>query len=190
MIVQTSPEWWNNARSLKYVDSQAELDQYSNELDRHSNLSSFDYYWNNRRWLGLLRLAIYKRLFNFHFGFTRDYDFFRPGLEMKFACESAEKVGAKLEFMGPALSNPTWQRLLHETRFNVPEYLVRRFQKRSSRWYFERYANQQKINMVGPAAFTEKCLDASNMNWYIQSSDVFFPKMKKILVDERDDDLF
>ena len=114
----------------------------------------------------------------------------RPGLEMKFACESAEKVGANLEFMGASLCNKTWQRLLHETRFNVPEYLIKRFQKRSSRWMFERYANQQKIDMVGPAAFTEKCLDAYNMNWYIQSCDVFFPKMKKILIDERDDDLF
>ena len=84
------------------------MDQYSKELDRHSNLSSFDSYWNNRRWLGLLRLATYKRLFNFHFGLSNDYDFFRPGLEMKFACESAEKVGANLEFMGATFCNKTW----------------------------------------------------------------------------------
>lgn len=44
--------------------------------------------------------------------------------------------------------------------------------------------------MVGPAAFTEKCLDASNMNWYVQSTDVFFPKLKKIFVDEKDEELF
>ena len=36
-----------------------------------------------------------------HFGFGFDYDFTRPGLEVKFACESADKVGAKLEFLGP-----------------------------------------------------------------------------------------
>ena len=165
--MQTSPEWWNNARCLKYVDSQDEMNKYSPELDRHSNLSTFCYYWNNRRWLGLLRLSIYKRLFNWHFGFSNDFDPMRPGLEMKFACESAEKVGANLEFMGTSLCKTTWSRLLHETRFNVPEYLIRRFQKRSSRWYLERYANQQKIAYVGPAAFSEKCLDGPLMNWYI-----------------------
>jgi len=56
----------------------------------------------------MLRLGLYKRLFNFHFGFTKEVDFMRPGLEMKFACESAEKVGANLEFMGPELCNVTW----------------------------------------------------------------------------------
>lgn len=44
--------------------------------------------------------------------------------------------------------------------------------------------------MVGAAAFTEKCLDAYNMNWFIQCCDVFFPKAKKVMVDEKDEELF
>ncbi len=44
--------------------------------------------------------------------------------------------------------------------------------------------------MVSSSAFTEKCLDSSMMNWFIQSTDIFFPKFKKILVDEKDEDLF
>lgn len=44
--------------------------------------------------------------------------------------------------------------------------------------------------MVGPSAFTEKCLDASLMNWYIASADIFFPKAKKVMVDEKDEELF
>jgi len=28
------------------------------------------------------------------------------------------------------------------------------------------------------------------MNWFIQSADTFFPKIKKIMIDERDEDLF
>jgi hypothetical protein len=28
------------------------------------------------------------------------------------------------------------------------------------------------------------------LNWYIQSMDVFFPKFKRIFIDQRDDDLF
>ena len=36
-MVQTCPQWWENAKLLKYVDSQDELNKYSPELDRHSN---------------------------------------------------------------------------------------------------------------------------------------------------------
>jgi len=35
-------------------------------------------------------------------------NFFRPGIEIKFACEEAEKVGAKLEFLGAELDQLTW----------------------------------------------------------------------------------
>jgi len=44
--------------------------------------------------------------------------------------------------------------------------------------------------MVGAQAFTEKVLDTNMMNWFIQSADVFFPNVKKIMVDERDEELF
>ena len=44
--------------------------------------------------------------------------------------------------------------------------------------------------MSSPQAYTEKMLDANKMNWMIQSADIFFPKIKKIMVDERDEDLF
>lgn len=44
--------------------------------------------------------------------------------------------------------------------------------------------------MVGPQAFSEKCMDASNVNWFIQSMDVFFPYLKKVCIDEKDEELF
>jgi len=31
-----------------------------------------------------------------------------PGLEVKFACESAKKVGADIKFLGPELDGLTW----------------------------------------------------------------------------------
>ena len=96
MLVQTSADWWNTARSLKYVDSQDELNKYSAELDRHSNLKSIDYYYSNRKWLALARLGIYNSLFRMHFGFRNEFAPFRPGLEVKFACEAAESVGAQI----------------------------------------------------------------------------------------------
>jgi len=76
------------------------MNVYSPELDRFSNLRSFDYYFSNRRWIAMMRLYMYNWLFHTHFGF-RNHSWWRPGLEMKFACESAERVGAKLMFAGP-----------------------------------------------------------------------------------------
>jgi len=42
---------------------------------------------------------------------------------------------------------------------NLIDYLVRRFQWRESQWIKELENNRMKIALVGPAAFTEKCLD-------------------------------
>ena len=84
------------------------MNKYSAELDRHSNMKTIDYYWSNRRWSQLLRLGIYNALFRNHFGFMADFMPMRPGLEIKFACEAAEKVGANIEFMGPELCQNTW----------------------------------------------------------------------------------
>lgn len=47
-----------------------------------------------------------------------------------------------------------------------------------------------KLALVGPSAFTEKCVDSYAINWFIQCTDIFFPKLKKIMVDEKDEDLF
>ena len=79
---------------------------------------------------------------------------------------------------------------MHETRLNIPHYLLKRYQYNDSRWTDELVSNRQKAALVGPAAFSEKCLDRHLMNWYIQSCDIFFPKFKKIFVDEKDQDLF
>ena len=190
VLVQASPKWWSNARMLKFVDSQDEMNVYSPELDRHANLESFDYYRSNRQWSALIRLGIYNWLFRTHFGFRDDFAPMRPGLEVKFACEAAEKVGSNIEFMGVELNQPTWQRLLHETRFNAPQYFMKKFQYADSRWTDETQSCRQKIAMVGAQAFTEKVLDTNMMNWFIQSADVFFPNVKKIMVDERDEELF
>lgn len=51
-------------------------------------------------------------------------------------------------------------------------------------------SNRQKIAQAGPRAFTEKCLDQHLINWYIQATDIFFPRVKEIFVDKRDEDLF
>ena len=114
----------------------------------------------------------------------------RPGLEVKYACESAERVGAQLKFLGPELHPQTWESLIHETRFNLPDYLLRRFQYAFSPYSKERQEFNRKVALVGPAAFTEKCLDSYQMNWIIANLEIFFPNLKRIFVDKRDEEIF
>ena len=49
---------------------------------------------------------------------------------------------------------------------------------------------RQKLAIVGSSAFSEKCMDAHGTNWYIQNAEIFFPNLKKILIDDKDEDLF
>lgn len=50
-----------------------------------------------------------------------------PGLEVKYACEAAEKVGAKIVFLGSEIDSNTSKRLAHETRMTLVDYLSKRF---------------------------------------------------------------
>ena len=107
VLVQTSPEWCSNAQLMGYVDSQQEMDKYATELDRWSNMRTFDFYYSNRKWLSLLRLGLYNFMFRAHFGFKEE-SWARPGLEIKFACEAAQRTGAQLKFLGPELDQDSW----------------------------------------------------------------------------------
>lgn len=109
---------------------------------------------------------------------------------MKFACEAAEKVGAEVMFLGSEVNPVTYERLYHETRMNMIYYMMKRLQYHQSPYVNETRNNRQKVAQAGPQAFTEKCLDQYLVNWYIQSLDIFFPRMKEIFVDKRDEDLF
>lgn len=81
---------------------------YRSRLNRYLNKPLIDMYFNNRKWIFLARLYMYKVLFDFHFRLGYDFNFLAPGLETKFACEAAESVGAKLEFAGGEMDGETW----------------------------------------------------------------------------------
>lgn len=81
-----------------------------------------------------------------HFRFGYDFKFWRPGFEVKLACEAAEKVGAKLHFLGPELDIETWDRLQHETRLNIPHYLLKRLNYMQTTWIEELEANRLKVH--------------------------------------------
>jgi len=72
----------------------------------------------------------------------------------------------------------TTERLQHETRMNLLQYIWTRFQYTQTPYTYENMSNRQKIAEAGPKTFTEKCLDQHLLNWYIASSEIFFPKLK------------
>jgi pheromone shutdown protein TraB len=147
-------------------------------------------YWSIRKVAFLARLYLNYFIFQSHFRFGHDFKFWLPGLETKFALEAAEKVGAEVKFMGAEINPVTYERLYHETRFNALYYLMKRFQYFGGPWGHELASNRHKLHLAGAKTFTEKCLDTYLINWYIQSLDIFFPRMKEIFVDKRDQDLF
>jgi hypothetical protein len=157
VIVQTSADWWSAVRKLEYVDSQEEMDRYTKRLTRY--LSTHEsYMWSpSRRWLAGPRWRLYASLWQHFFKFQRRFDL--PGLEQKYACEAAERVNAKLHFVGSDLDSNTRKRIAHETRMSLPDYIVRRFQFRASAWIAERNNNYYKMQLAGDKGFTEKCLD-------------------------------
>jgi len=181
--------WWDKAKLLQYVDSQEELTRYEGHLNKETN-KWLEYYWSTRKFIFLARWALYYQAFQFHFRFGFEFKFWLPGLEVKYACEAAEKVGANLKFLGTEMNAITTERLYHETRMQVPFYMWKRLQYHQSPWIEEMKSNRQKVANAGPKAFTEKCLDQHLVNWYIKSSEVFFPRLKEIFVDKRDEDLY
>jgi len=50
----------------------------------------------------------YSLMFKFHFKIPQNFTFMKPGLEIKFALEEADKIGAKKYFLGAELNGDTW----------------------------------------------------------------------------------
>lgn len=191
VMVQTNEQWWQTAKLLQYVDSQQEFSEYNKDMDKYSSMSNI-YMWDSfRQWLFWGRFKVYSALFNFHFRIPMNYTFLKPGLEVKYACEEAEKLGAKTYFLGTEFNQDTYQRLFHETRMTIPHYLYKRIQKFGFMFYkHEKNEATYRMQNSEPSQFTEKCLDPYMVNWFIQNTDIFFPKFKRIFVDQRDEDLF
>jgi pheromone shutdown protein TraB len=155
-------------------------------------MQSFNMWRQNSRTLVFWsRFYAYSAMFQYHFRIPRHFNFMKPGLEIKFALEEAERCGAKQYYLGAEFDQKTWGRLLHETRMNIPHYLWKRFVYSGHKFYnTENHEIKIRMNNSEPSQFTEKCLDQHLINWYIQNMDIFFPKFKSIFIDRRDEDIF
>jgi len=65
--------------------------------------------WNSQRnnWFKF-RFFSYMQMFSLHFRIPYSWGFYKPGLEVKYALEESEKLGAKTYFLGPHFDKVTW----------------------------------------------------------------------------------
>jgi hypothetical protein len=121
------------------------MNRYQTYLDTDKNHWR-EYYWSFRKLIFIGRWAMYWSTFKLHFRLGFDFKFWLPGIEAKYACEAAEKVGAELRFLGSEMNGVTIDRIYHETRMNVPHYLFKRIQYTQSFYTEELLSNRQKIH--------------------------------------------
>jgi hypothetical protein len=144
---------------MKYVENQEEMTQYNKSLEGYLSRQE-SYLWPaGRSWLQMFRLGMYSTLFQLFFFRGQNVRFDMPGLEIKYACEAAEQVGANVHYLGAELDTNSKKKLAHETRMTLIDYISKRWQWRGSLYIRENRNSQIKMETVGLSAFTEKCVD-------------------------------
>jgi len=119
-----------------------------------------------------------------------DFKPFTPGLEMKFAIEEAIKNDSKLVFGGHEINAVTFQALRVEKRMDWMPILYRWFTVLSNaRWKTEHIDNYRLIDVCGGEGFAE-ILDKYRVSWFVKYFEKLSPYQKRILIDQRDIDLF
>jgi hypothetical protein len=185
VMVMTSPKWWQTAKLIEDVNDQEEFENYQIKY-----LSQFDEFnvdtSTTRSMIFWARMFVLETMLRMFYRTGDHFNFYTPGLEVKYACEEAEKLGADLHFLGSELNNITWHRLYHETRFNLPSVAFNRWKFSGTRWTTEMSNNREKLQLTTPAKYVESCCDEYLMNWYVKSLEMMIPALKKILIDKRD----
>lgn len=185
VMVMASQQWWDSASLIEGVHSQEDFDNYNKMCLSNEDDFNLDTSWY-RGFVFLARMYMLSQSLRWTYRPGSHFSFYYPGLEIKYACEEAEKLGADLHFLGSELNNITWNRLYHETRFNLPAMMFRRWQQAGTRWTSEAKTNQRKMHLTTPSQFVETCCDEYLINWYIKSIELLYPALKKILIDKRD----
>jgi hypothetical protein len=153
VLVQETPEWWERARMLRFVESQEEFDRYGKEFSDMNTFRDLDMGWV-RKLVFWPRIWMTNYLYKKHFRLG-SYDPTKAGLEVKFACEAAEDGGAQLVFLENELNRETRARVAFETRFSPLYYIWQRWLNSENRWFTEHETFKHKIDLNGWRVFTE-----------------------------------
>lgn len=91
VMVMTNDRWWKTAKMLEYVDSQQEMDNYNKHLQKYVDMQSINIWNPTRSPIFWARWYINLALLKLHFKMPSNYGWLLPGLEVKVACEAAER---------------------------------------------------------------------------------------------------
>ena len=183
LFVQTSSKWWECSKHLEYVKSQEEMDKANEVLSQISGTPK------SLKGLTNIRFSLQNFLFKKINGLNLNHNPFIPGLEVKYAIEEASKLNSKLVFMGPELSEETANKIKHDKRFTLIKFLYRYFSM-SNDYKFELFSNKTIMLNKGIRQFSESMMDIKSINWFIQTSRILFPELTRILVDQKDEEIF
>jgi hypothetical protein len=153
---------------LRYVKTQDEMSLARKELEETS------YYYfppNLRKLLFHSRWIMFKALFKMLYGILNNnlalpHEFtpILPGLEVKYALEEAEKLNAKIVFLGHEMNEATWNRLYHENRNTLLRFLINAIKTNINyRLELTEFRNQIQNGHVN---YVESTCDEYQMNWY------------------------
>lgn len=165
------------------------MDRYRNEFKHLNTFKSNDISWF-RAMVFYPRIWMTAQFLKLHFRFGFEYNPFQEGLEIKYACEAAEKNGSRLEFLGNELSHETRQAIIHETRYNILSILYKKLSQLDGLWAQELNSNKHKAANAGIRTFMEQCMDQANINWHVKNLEEYEPYLKRVLVDQKDIELF
>lgn len=183
VFVQSNEQWWKGAQLLEYVKSQEEMDKANEELSKVTGVpKSF------KGLLGL-RFQAFNAAFKSVLGLPICYNPYLPGLEMKYACEEAQKCGSKIVFLGSEFDDWTLNAIRHEKRFTLLKFILRIFRLKAS---YQNEGGELKIRITerGINNFIESSYDSKNNNWFYAFMELVAPEYKRILVDKKDEELF
>eukprot|EP01016_Furgasonia_blochmanni_P050714 TRINITY_DN787_c0_g1_i2.p1 TRINITY_DN787_c0_g1~~TRINITY_DN787_c0_g1_i2.p1 ORF type:complete len:497 (-),score=170.05 TRINITY_DN787_c0_g1_i2:700-2190(-) len=187
VLVMANEKWWNMIKDVKNVDSQQELNHYNLLLN-----GAYEFkYPNNARGL-IFKLRLYPWLFflNWFNRFPADFHPFTPGLEMKYAVEEAQKLGANVHFAGLEINPEILNGLALEKRMDLLPFFVRSYRAINNKlWDREAKDTWKLLETVGGEAFAEN-IDKFRANWFVKLFEKMAPLQKRVLVDQRDVDLF
>jgi hypothetical protein len=123
-------------------------------------------------------------------GLPSDFHPFTPGLEMKFAVEEALRNNSNLIFGGHEINNQAFNALRNEKRMDLLPLFYRWYTSlNNARWKTEHHDNNRLLETLGGENFAE-IVDKYRVNWFIKWFEKVSPLQKRILIDQRDVDLF
>lgn len=145
----------------------------------------------NVRTLGFtIRFYAWLLTFNFMKFFPKDFHPFIPGLEVKFALESAKKVNSQVVYGGFEIDQSTIDAFKLQSSINPFSLLRRSFGLNSNNfWQREKRDVYNILTVQGGETFAES-MDRFRVNWFVNYFDKLCPEQKQVLVDKKDESLF